>query len=129
MAANASAASQAGSSLLKGARKDPELYVLGVIMAATFSVVGFYFGRNPTSKTRFGEEQVNIAENSSPWTISPDQIENSDKNNFKYMYHPGGDYRNPPRKAPSALNSVIVPNVTLPKSLHERFNKYGKDNY
>jgi hypothetical protein len=89
--------------------------VLGVIMAATFSVVGFYFGRNPTSKTRFGEEQVNIAENSSPWTISSDQIENNDKNNFKYMYHPRGDYRNAPRKAPSALNSVIVPNVTLPK--------------
>lgn len=30
-------------------------------------------------------------------------------------YHPGGDPRNPPRDAPSALHSVIVPNVNLPK--------------
>jgi hypothetical protein len=30
-------------------------------------------------------------------------------------YHPGGDPRNPPKDAPSALHSVIVPNVNLPK--------------
>jgi hypothetical protein len=34
---------------------------------------------------------------------------------FMNRYHPGGDPRNPPRDAPSALHSVIVPNVNLPK--------------
>ena len=34
---------------------------------------------------------------------------------FKYQYHPGGDRNKAPKDAPSALNSVIVPNVTLPK--------------
>lgn len=33
----------------------------------------------------------------------------------RYQYHPGGDPRNPPKDAPSALHSVIVPNVNLPK--------------
>jgi hypothetical protein len=84
-------------------------------MTAAFSLVGFYFGRNPTSKTRLGEESINIAENTSPWSAKDGEIENSDRNNYKYMYHPGGDYRNPPKKAPSALNAVIVPNVDLPK--------------
>lgn len=31
------------------------------------------------------------------------------------MYHPGGDVTQPPKEAPSALNTVIVPNVNLPK--------------
>lgn len=47
----------------------------------------------------------------------------------KYQYHPGGDPNAPPRDAPSALNSVVVPNVTLPKELHDKFNKWGKDGY
>ncbi len=34
---------------------------------------------------------------------------------FKYQYHPGGDRNKTPKDAPSALHSVIVPNVTLPK--------------
>lgn len=33
----------------------------------------------------------------------------------KYSYHPGGDTSNAPKDAPSAVNVVIVPNVTLPK--------------
>jgi hypothetical protein len=33
----------------------------------------------------------------------------------RYQYHPGGDPKNPPKDAPSALHSVIVPNVNLPK--------------
>ena len=40
------------------------------------------------------------------------------REHFKYQYHPGGDPRNPPKDAPSALHSVIVPNVTLPKVCH-----------
>lgn len=34
---------------------------------------------------------------------------------FKYQYHPHGDKNQPLREAPSALNTVIIPNVTLPK--------------
>lgn len=33
---------------------------------------------------------------------------------YKYQYHPHGDTSQPLRNAPSALNTVIVPNVTLP---------------
>jgi hypothetical protein len=47
----------------------------------------------------------------------------------KYQYHPGGDHKAAPKEAPSALNSVVVPNVTLPKELHDKFNKWGKDGY
>jgi hypothetical protein len=47
----------------------------------------------------------------------------------RYKYHPGGDPRNAPKEAPSALHSVIVPNVNLPKELHEKYNKWGKDGY
>jgi hypothetical protein len=32
-----------------------------------------------------------------------------------YQYHPGGDTSKPKKDAPSPLNSVIVPNVNLPK--------------
>lgn len=37
------------------------------------------------------------------------------RDHFKYKYHPGGDPKNPPKDAPSALHSVIIPNVNLPK--------------
>ena len=47
----------------------------------------------------------------------------------KYKYHPGGDPSAEPKDAPSALNVVVVPNVTLPKELHEKYNKWGKDGY
>ena len=33
----------------------------------------------------------------------------------KYRYHPGGNKNLEPKDAPSAVNVVIVPNVTLPK--------------
>lgn len=45
----------------------------------------------------------------------------------KYKYHPNGDGRAEPRDAPSALNAVIVPNVTLPKEMHDKYNKYGRE--
>jgi len=48
-----------------------------------------------------------------PW-----QIEGQGKSaseTFKYQYHPGGDPKAAPKNAPSALHSVIVPNVNLPK--------------
>ena len=47
----------------------------------------------------------------------------------KYQYHPGGDPRAPPKDAPSALNAVVIPNVTLPKELHDKFNKWGKEGF
>jgi len=33
----------------------------------------------------------------------------------KYRYHPGGNKSAPPKDAPSAVNVVVVPDVTLPK--------------
>ena len=43
-----------------------------------------------------------------PWQTDGSQL-------GKYKYHPGGDPTKPPKEAPSALHSVIVPNVNLPK--------------
>ncbi|CAI4211177.1 unnamed protein product [Parascedosporium putredinis] len=31
------------------------------------------------------------------------------------------------KDAPSALNAVVVPALTLPKDVHDRLNKWGKD--
>ncbi|KAI1007027.1 hypothetical protein K3495_g1196 [Podosphaera aphanis] len=111
--------------LKKGAKKDPELWVLLGVMTGAFGLAGYYFGRKPTSST--SETKIAIASDSMPW-----QSKNSDNNaqgDYKYKYHPGGDSRNSPENAPSALNVVIVPNVTLPKELHDKFNKWGKDDY
>lgn len=47
----------------------------------------------------------------------------------KYKYHPGGDRSKEAQDAPSALNVVVVPNVTLPAELHDAMNKWGKDGY
>ena len=47
----------------------------------------------------------------------------------KYRYHPRGDKNQTPKDAPSAVNVVVVPNVNLPKELHDQFNKWGKDGY
>ena len=77
-------------------------------------------GRKPTSAS--SESKVSIAENTMPW-------EKDSSTTGKYQYHPGGDKRKGKKDAPSALNSVIVPNVNLPKELHDRFNKWGKDGY
>lgn len=33
----------------------------------------------------------------------------------KYQYYPGGDRSAQPKDAPSAVNTVVVPNVDLPK--------------
>jgi hypothetical protein len=45
-----------------------------------------------------------------PW-----QTENNSGQDYKYKYHPGANANNAPKDAPSALHSVIVPNVNLPK--------------
>ena len=58
----------------------------------------------PTSST--SEQTVSMAEGSYPWESGT---------SGKYQYHPGGDRTKAPKDAPSALHSVVVPNVTLPK--------------
>ncbi|KAF2090391.1 hypothetical protein K490DRAFT_35562 [Saccharata proteae CBS 121410] len=109
----------AGKQALKQAgRRDPELYVLMTIMAGAFGLVGWHFSRSPTSAS--SENPVSKVPDSEPWKTGGEG---------KYQYHPGGDERQAPRDAPSALNTVIIPNVNLPKELHDKYNKYGKDGY
>ena len=62
-------------------------------------------GRTPTKAT--DEAHVEIAKSGMPWE--------SEGGQGKYSYHPGGDTRNAPKDAPSAINVVVVPDVTLPK--------------
>ncbi|PUU82012.1 hypothetical protein B9Z19DRAFT_969703 [Tuber borchii] len=121
------AVANAGKSVLKqGAKRDPELYILLAVMSGAFGLAGFYFGRKPTSATS-EEGRINVAKDGMPWHGKP--AETSAGDHFKYKYHPGGDARNAPKDAPSALHSVIVPNVNLPKELHDKYNKWGKDGY
>ena len=56
-----------------------------------------------------------MAEGSMPWQTSSAKGEAKQSEHFKYQYHPGGDQTKAPKDAPSALHSVIVPNVTLTK--------------
>ncbi|GMF73464.1 unnamed protein product [Aspergillus oryzae] len=86
------------ASLDKAPRRDPELY-------------------KPTSVT--SESNVRIGDSAMPWERE------DDGKVYKYQYHPHGDKSQPLRNAPSALNTVIVPNVTLPA----RYNKYGKEEW
>jgi len=128
MSATASKAAQkAGTAALKqGARRDPELYILGGVMAGAFGLAGYYFGRKPTSSS--SEEKVAIKEGSMPWQKEAAPGDDA-RALYKYQYHPHGDPRNPPKDAPSALNTVVVPDVKLPKELHEKFNKWGKEGF
>lgn len=68
-------------------------------------------GRKPTSSS--SEASVSMAEGTMPWQTS--SAGGKSDEHFKYQYHPGGDKSKAPKNAPSALHSVIVPNVTLPK--------------
>ena len=80
-------------------------------MAGAFCLAGWYFGSKPTSAT--SESNIRIGESSMPWEVEEKGTEGN--SGFKYQYHPHGDKTKPLKKAPSALNEVIVPNVTLPK--------------
>ncbi|KYK60912.1 hypothetical protein DCS_02052 [Drechmeria coniospora] len=93
--------------------------ILGGVMVAALGGAGFYFGRSPTGAT--SETRVTIAKDGMPWE--------GDSSLGKYKYHPGGDITKEPKEAPSALNVVVVPGVTLPKELHDKYNKWGKDGY
>ncbi|KAL1613160.1 hypothetical protein SLS60_001392 [Paraconiothyrium brasiliense] len=111
---------RSGKEALKaGAKRDPELYVLFAIMSGIFGVAGWHFSRSPTSAS--SERTVAEAANGKPWEEGGGE--------GKYQYHPHGDASAPRKDAPSALNVVIIPNVTLPKELHDAYNKWGKDGY
>lgn len=49
-----------------------------------------------------------------PWQVGSTKSKGPEEH-FKYQYHPGGDKKKGLKDAPSALNTVIVPNVTLTK--------------
>ncbi|KAK0656498.1 hypothetical protein B0T16DRAFT_316419 [Cercophora newfieldiana] len=100
-------------------KKNPEIAILGGVMVCALAGAGFFFGRTPTKST--SENPVPLAKNSMPWE--------SGSGEGKYQYHPGGDASAAPKDAPSAVNVVIVPNVNLPKELHDKWNKFGKDGY
>ncbi|KAL5117657.1 hypothetical protein ACEQ8H_004405 [Pleosporales sp. CAS-2024a] len=109
---------EAGKQALQtGAKRDPELYVLLAIMSGVFGLAGWHFSRSPTSAS--SERAVAKAEGSEPWKQG---------GTGPYQYHPGGD-TSVKKDAPSALNVVVIPNVTLPKELHDTYNKWGKDGY
>jgi hypothetical protein len=60
--------------------------------------------RSPTSAS--SERTIAKADDSEPWK--------ADGGSGPYQYHPGGD-TSIKKDAPSALNVVVIPNVTLPK--------------
>ncbi|KAL2149964.1 hypothetical protein VTH82DRAFT_7640 [Thermothelomyces myriococcoides] len=108
-----------GEEALKNeSKKNPEIMILGGVVVAALTGAGFYFGRSPTTAT--DESRVPLAKNSMPWETNTQG---------KYQYHPGADTNAPPKDAPSAVNVVVVPDVTLPKRLHDKYNKWGKDGY
>ncbi|KAG4216563.1 hypothetical protein PC116_g34956, partial [Phytophthora cactorum] len=80
---------------------------------------GLYFGRSPTQAT--SEAPVGMAKSGMPWETGATE--------GKYRYHPGGDPSAVPKDAPSAVNVVVIPDVNLPKHLHDKYNKWGKDGY
>ncbi|KAK4155153.1 hypothetical protein C8A00DRAFT_32046 [Chaetomidium leptoderma] len=109
-----------GEQALKSeSKKNPEIMILGGVMICAFAGAGYYFGRSPTQST--SESTVPLAKNSMPWE--------TDATHGKYQYYPGGDSSAAPKDAPSAVNVVVVPDVELPKRLHEKYNKWGKDGY
>merc|ERR1711977_81277 len=105
MRAAAAAKSGEGNVLNQGAKRDPELYILLAVMSGAFGLAGFYFGRKPTSAT--SEAKVSIAPGSMPWQGDATEGDKA-RGDYKYQYHPGGDPKNPPKDAPSALHSVIA---------------------
>ncbi|GKT42582.1 uncharacterized protein ColSpa_02763 [Colletotrichum spaethianum] len=126
---------QAKQQLTQESKRNPELIILGGVMVAALGGAGLYFGRSPTSST----SESPVLKAGMPWET---------EGAGKYKYHPGGNPSNEPKDAPSAVNTVIIPDVTLPKcisrdlkqknasmltnmtqELHDKYNKWGKDGY
>lgn len=80
-------------------------------------------GRKPTSSS--SEAPVSMAPGTEPWQNDAAKAEGGLDSHFKYQYHPGGDPKKAPKDAPSALHSVIVPNVTLTKVSGQSTGAYG----
>ncbi|KAI5286171.1 hypothetical protein KEM54_006995 [Ascosphaera aggregata] len=118
-----SSTSAGSADATKSSKKDPELLVLLGVLTGALGIAGWYFGRNPVLTTGKDAHNVHVADSKMPW-----QIEGNEGQAFKYQYHPKGD-DSQISAAPSALNEVVVPNVTLPVDIHEKFNKYGKEDY
>ncbi|KAI1362415.1 hypothetical protein F5Y08DRAFT_341639 [Xylaria arbuscula] len=98
-------------------KRNPEVMILGGVMLLALGGAGLYFGRSPTRST--SEAPVGVAKSGMPWETGATE--------GKYRYHPGGDGSLEPKDAPSAVNVVVVPDVNLPKRLHDKYNKWGKD--
>ncbi|KAH9888622.1 hypothetical protein F4778DRAFT_785829 [Xylariomycetidae sp. FL2044] len=109
----------AQGALKEETKRNPELMILGTIMVMAFGGAGLYFGSTPTVST--SENPVSMTKRPMPWE--------SDSTEGKYRYHPNGDPGAPPKDAPSAVNVVVIPDVNLPKRLHDKYNKWGKDGY
>ncbi|PGH07387.1 hypothetical protein AJ79_06289 [Helicocarpus griseus UAMH5409] len=110
------------ASLAKGLRRDPELYILLGIMAGAFGIAGWYLGSSPTMVT--SESNIHIGE-----SVMLCEQKDQSKALYKYEYHSYDDTSKPVKRASSALDEVIMLNVTLLKDLHDKFNKYEKDDY
>ncbi|KAL2753972.1 hypothetical protein ACRALDRAFT_1069894 [Sodiomyces alcalophilus JCM 7366] len=107
---------QSKKALREEEKRNPEVYIMGGVVLCGVAGAAYYFGRSPTKST--SESQV--AQAGSPWETN---------GTGAYRYHPGGDPNNDPKEAPSAVNVVVVPDVTVTKELHDRFNKWGKEGY
>ena len=81
-------------------------------MAGAFGIAGWYLGSSPTTVT--SESNIRIGESAMPWNTKDDD-DHEGKEFYKYRYHPHGDKSKELKEAPSALNEVVIPNVTLPK--------------
>ncbi|KAI1437825.1 hypothetical protein GGR50DRAFT_607129 [Xylaria sp. CBS 124048] len=110
---------ESGEPVLKTeGKRNPEIMILGGVMVLALGGAGLYLGRSPTSTT---SEEDTVRKSGMPWETGAAE--------GKYRYYPGGNENAEPKDAPSAVNVVVIPNVTLPKHLHDKYNKWGKDGY
>lgn len=77
------------------------------------ATIDLFLASNPT--TGNSETRIVKAYESEPWKTGRASV---------YQYHPGGDTSQAPKDAPSALNVIIVPNVTLPKVCNIQSNPF-----
>jgi hypothetical protein len=62
------------------------------------------------SPTGADSSYVEVVPDSEPWKNGQDTALNG-----KYKYHPYNDVTRPVKESPTALNVVVIPDVTLPK--------------